>query len=95
MTARVEALARELGVPVERMAEIALRLCVSDPAVSTVIAGMRSLRNVECERAGDRRRPPIERDDLPVMGSTDAGEPVVVVGVRAWLRRPDPYDDMT
>jgi hypothetical protein len=37
----------------------------------------------------------IERADLPVMGSTDAGEPVVVANeVRAGLRRPDPYDDM-
>jgi aryl-alcohol dehydrogenase-like predicted oxidoreductase len=44
---RVEAIARDLDVAVERVPEIALRFCLSDPAVSTVIAGMRSLRNVE------------------------------------------------
>jgi hypothetical protein len=35
-------------------------------------------------------------DDLPVMGYTSAGLPVVVAGeVRAWLRRPDPEADST
>ena len=38
----------------------------------------------------------IEQDALPVMGRTSAGEPVVCAAeVRAWLRRPDPYGDMT
>ena len=38
----------------------------------------------------------IAREELPVMGFTAAGEPVVAAGeVRAWLRRPDPYGDMT
>ena len=38
----------------------------------------------------------IENDALPLMGRTSAGEPVVVAAeVRAWLRRPDPYGDMT
>jgi len=38
----------------------------------------------------------IERDALPVMGFTSAGEPVVAaVEVRAWLRRPDPRGDET
>ena len=38
----------------------------------------------------------IAREELPVMGFTDAGEPVVAAGeVRAWLRRPDPYGDTT
>jgi aryl-alcohol dehydrogenase-like predicted oxidoreductase len=44
---RVNAIADDLGVPVERSAEVALRYCLSHPAVSTVIAGMRSVRNVE------------------------------------------------
>jgi hypothetical protein len=36
------------------------------------------------------------RDDLPVMGFTSAGEPVVAAKeVRAWLRRPDPHGDET
>jgi aryl-alcohol dehydrogenase-like predicted oxidoreductase len=43
----VQALAAELGVPVEELAEPALRFSLSHPAVSTVIAGMRSVRNVE------------------------------------------------
>ena len=38
----------------------------------------------------------IEQDALPLMGRTSAGEPVVVAAeVRAWLRRPDPFGDMT
>jgi aryl-alcohol dehydrogenase-like predicted oxidoreductase len=44
---RVDAIASDLDVPADRMAEMALRFCISDPAVSTVVAGMRSLRNVE------------------------------------------------
>ncbi|HXW79808.1 MAG TPA: aldo/keto reductase [Acidimicrobiales bacterium] len=43
----VEAITKDLGVPVERLPEIALRYCISAPAVSTVIPGMRSVRNVE------------------------------------------------
>ena len=38
----------------------------------------------------------IAREDLPVMGWTSAGEPVIAAGeVRAWLRRPDPHGDET
>lgn len=38
----------------------------------------------------------IEKDALPLMGRTSTGEPVVVAAeVRAWLRRPDPFGDMT
>jgi aryl-alcohol dehydrogenase-like predicted oxidoreductase len=44
---RVNAIADDLGVPVERVPELALRYVVSHPAVTTVIAGMRSTRNVE------------------------------------------------
>ncbi len=44
---RVQAITKDLGVPVERLPEIALRYCLSHPAVSTVIPGMRSLRNVD------------------------------------------------
>jgi hypothetical protein len=36
----------------------------------------------------------IAREELPVMGFTSAGEPVVLAAeVRAWLRRPDPSWD--
>jgi aryl-alcohol dehydrogenase-like predicted oxidoreductase len=44
---RVEAIASDLGVSVEEMPEVALRYVLSHPAVSTVIPGMRSVRNVE------------------------------------------------
>jgi aryl-alcohol dehydrogenase-like predicted oxidoreductase len=44
---RVQAIASDLGVEVDRLAEIALRYCLSHPAVSVVIPGMRSTRNVE------------------------------------------------
>jgi hypothetical protein len=38
----------------------------------------------------------VAREELPVMGFTSAGEPVVAaVEVRAWLRRPDPRGDET
>ena len=38
----------------------------------------------------------VAEEELPVMGFTDAGEPVVAASeVRAWLRRPDPYGDHT
>ena len=38
----------------------------------------------------------VARDELPVMGFTTAGEPVVAAGeIRAWLRRPDPDGDTT
>src|SRR5580765_1421137 len=43
----VQAIAADLEIPIERLPEIALRFCITHPAVSTVIAGMRSLRNVE------------------------------------------------
>jgi aryl-alcohol dehydrogenase-like predicted oxidoreductase len=44
---RVQAIARDLDVEVERLAEIALRFCLSHPTVNVVIPGMRSTRNVE------------------------------------------------
>jgi aryl-alcohol dehydrogenase-like predicted oxidoreductase len=45
--ARVRAIVSELGVTEDEIAEIALRYILSHPAVSTVIPGMRSVRNVE------------------------------------------------
>lgn len=44
---RVQSICKDLGVPVQRLPEIALRYCLSQPAVSTVIPGMRSVRNVD------------------------------------------------
>jgi hypothetical protein len=38
----------------------------------------------------------VAREELPVMGFTSDGEPVVAANeVRAWLRRPDPFGDTT
>jgi aryl-alcohol dehydrogenase-like predicted oxidoreductase len=51
---RVRAIVSELGVGEDEIAEIALRYILSHPAVSTVIPGMRSVRNVERNmRVGD------------------------------------------
>ena len=63
---RVNAIAAELGAPVERLPEIALRFCLSHPAVSTVIAGMRSLRNVEANAAAAELGP-LSEDELAVL----------------------------
>jgi aryl-alcohol dehydrogenase-like predicted oxidoreductase len=43
----VKALLDDLQVPRESLPEIAIRFCLSHPAVSTVIPGMRSMRSVE------------------------------------------------
>jgi aryl-alcohol dehydrogenase-like predicted oxidoreductase len=51
---RVERIAKDLGIALEMMAETAIRFALSDPAVSSVIPGMRSVRNVEANcAAGD------------------------------------------
>ena len=63
---RVNAIADELGVPVDSMPEIALRYCLSHPAVSTVIPGMRSTRNVEAN-AASAERGPLDEDTLAVL----------------------------
>jgi aryl-alcohol dehydrogenase-like predicted oxidoreductase len=53
---RVRAIVSELGVGEDEIAEVALRYVLSHPAVSTVIPGMRSVRNVERNmRVGDGR----------------------------------------
>lgn len=44
---RVAAIERELGIRDGAMPEVALRFCLSHPAVSAVIPGMRSAHNVE------------------------------------------------
>jgi aryl-alcohol dehydrogenase-like predicted oxidoreductase len=44
---RVRAIAEDLHISVEDVAEHALRYILSNPTVSTVIPGMRSIRNVE------------------------------------------------
>ena len=44
---RVQKIVSDLGITLDQMPEIALRYVLSHPAVSTVIPGMRSVRNVE------------------------------------------------
>ena len=44
---RVERIVSDLGISVDQLPETALRYVLSHPAVSTVIPGMRSVRNVE------------------------------------------------
>lgn len=63
---RVTAIADELGVPVESMPEIALRFCLSHPAVTSVIPGMRSVRNVEANVAAAERGP-LDEETLAVL----------------------------
>jgi aryl-alcohol dehydrogenase-like predicted oxidoreductase len=45
--AHVDALVAGVGIPRDRLAETALRYALAPQAVSTVIPGMRSVRNVE------------------------------------------------
>jgi aryl-alcohol dehydrogenase-like predicted oxidoreductase len=59
---RVTAILEDLGIERSELAEVALRYVLSHPAVSTVIPGMRSPRNVERNTAvGDGRGLPEER----------------------------------
>jgi aryl-alcohol dehydrogenase-like predicted oxidoreductase len=56
---RNEAIAADLGIDRDGLAEAALRFILSEPTVSTVIPGMRSVRNVErnCAVADGRGLP--------------------------------------
>jgi aryl-alcohol dehydrogenase-like predicted oxidoreductase len=54
---RTEAIAADLRIERDRMAEIALRYVLSHDAVSTVIPGMRSVRNVRRNLAAADRGP--------------------------------------
>ena len=48
---RIDALVEDLGIDRSEIAEVALRFVLSHPAVSTVIPGMRSIRNAEANCA--------------------------------------------
>ena len=52
---RVLAISADLGIPVDSLPDVALRFCLSHPAVSTLIPGMRSLRNVDANVAAAER----------------------------------------
>lgn len=59
---RVNRIADDLGITTDQMAETAIRYVLSHPAVSTVIPGMRSVRNVERNMCvGDGRGLPQEQ----------------------------------
>lgn len=59
---RLRAIEADLGIETGQLAETSLRFVLSHPAVSTVIVGMRSLRNVERNVAmGDGRGLPAEQ----------------------------------
>jgi len=53
---RVQKIAADAAIPIDQLPELALRFCISDPAVSTVIPGMRTpkrvLANVAVSDAG-------------------------------------------
>lgn len=70
---RVRAIAADLGIAVEDMAETALRFVLSHPAVSTVIPGMRTVRNVE-------------RNAAVSDGRTLTGEQLGVLARHRWQR---------
>ena len=59
---RTEAIVDDLGIGRDDLAEVALRFILSNPAVSTVIPGMRTVRNVERNTAvGDGRGLPADQ----------------------------------
>jgi aryl-alcohol dehydrogenase-like predicted oxidoreductase len=53
----VDALRKDLADLPDTLAEVALRFCLSHPAVSTVIPGMRKVRNVESSISVSDRGP--------------------------------------
>src|SRR5215210_4475079 len=58
----VQAIVGDLGITADALPEVALRFILSHPAVSTVIPGMRSMRNVERNVAvGDGQGLPAEQ----------------------------------
>jgi len=63
---RVRAITTSLGVPVDELPDIALRFCLSNVAVGTVIAGMRSPANVD-RNARSVERGPLEAEQLEAL----------------------------
>ena len=63
---RVDALVEDLGIGRDQVAEVALRYVLSHPAVSTVIPGMRTVRNVERNAAVSDGKP-LSDDQLAVL----------------------------
>jgi aryl-alcohol dehydrogenase-like predicted oxidoreductase len=63
---RVQAIASDLGIEIDDLPEIALRFVLSHPDVTTVIAGMRSLANVD-RNAASAERGPLGDDQLAAL----------------------------
>jgi RimJ/RimL family protein N-acetyltransferase len=84
----VQAIVEDLGVEPDAIAEVALRYILSHPAVSTVIPGMRTIRNVERNCAvGDGKGPP--RRSGRAAARAPVGAQLLQVAV---LRRAGPAD---
>jgi aryl-alcohol dehydrogenase-like predicted oxidoreductase len=60
---RVQAITADLGIAEDEIASVALRFCLSQPAVSTVIAGMRAIENVRRNVAA-LEQPPLDAAQL-------------------------------
>lgn len=54
---RTQALTTDMGIAMEMLPELALRFCLSHPAVSTVIPGMRTRAHVHSNLAASERGP--------------------------------------
>ena len=54
---RVQHIAQDLNIDIAELPEYALRYCLSFPAVSTVIPGMRNVRHVQSNAAASDKRP--------------------------------------
>jgi aryl-alcohol dehydrogenase-like predicted oxidoreductase len=63
---RVQGIVSELGIELDELPEIALRFCLSREEVSTVIPGMRKVRNVEANVAAAAKGP-LSADVLAVL----------------------------
>jgi len=70
---RVSDLGRDLGIDADQTADLALRYVWDTPAVSTVIAGMRTVRNVE-------------RNAASADGRRLSAEQVAIIGRHRWER---------
>ena len=63
---RVQAIVADLEIAEDEIASAALRFCLSQPAVSTVIAGMRALENVR-RNVDALEQPPLEPEQLAAL----------------------------
>jgi len=63
---RVQAIVADLGITEDEIASAALRFCLSQPAVSTVIAGMRALENVR-RNVDALEQPPLGQEQLAAL----------------------------